>query len=116
MKSYAIGLLAAVGLAAGLGSASVIGQTGEDTVEAHVVAAKAAAGQEHTALFNLCDAPAPAPTPQAGQPPAAQPHRPISTTVTTTPPGSCCGICSGTCRRRRRSPMGACLPSIRTIS
>jgi metallo-beta-lactamase class B len=77
MKSYAIGLLSAVGLAAGLGGASAIGQTGRDTVEAHVAAAKAAAGQEHTALFDLCDAPAPTPapvpTPQAGQPPAAQP-------------------------------------------
>jgi metallo-beta-lactamase class B len=76
MKSYAIGLLAAVGLATGLGGASAIGQTGRDTVEAHVAAAKAAAGQEHTSLFDLCDAPAPAPTPQAGQPPAAQPQGP----------------------------------------
>ena len=76
MRSYAIGLLSAVGLAAGLGSGSVIGQTAADTAEAHVAAAKAAAGQEHTALLNLCDAPAPAPTPRAGQPPAAQPQGP----------------------------------------
>ena len=76
MRSYALGLLSAVGLAAGLGSGSLIGQTGADTVEAHVAAAKAAAGQEHTALLNLCDAPAPAPTPQAGQAPAAQPQGP----------------------------------------
>ena len=72
MKSPAIGLLLAVGLAAALGSARVTTQPGADTVEAHVAAAKAAAGQEHTALFGLCDAPAPAPAPRANQSPAAQ--------------------------------------------
>ena len=76
MKSYAIGVLSAIGLAAGLGSGSMIGQSGADTVEAHVAAAKAAAGKDHTALLNLCDAPAQAPTPQAGQPPAAPPQGP----------------------------------------
>ena len=59
MNTYLIGLLSAAGLAAGLGSASVSGQTGADSVEAHVAAAKAAAGKEHTALLDLCDAPAP---------------------------------------------------------
>ena len=53
MKSYVIGLLSAIGLAAGMGSGSAIGQSGADTVEAHVAAAKAAAGKEHTALLNL---------------------------------------------------------------
>ncbi len=72
MKSPAIGLLLAVGLAAALGSARVITQPGADTVEAHVAAAKAAAGQEHTALLGLCDAPTPAPAPRASQSPAAQ--------------------------------------------
>ena len=44
-------------------------------MEAHVAAAKAAAGQEHTAVFNsLCAAPAPAP--QQAQPPATQPPGP----------------------------------------
>ena len=60
MKKYLIGLLSAAGLAAGLGGAKVSGQNGADSVEAHVAAAKAAAGKEHTALLDLCDAPAPA--------------------------------------------------------
>lgn len=76
MKPYVIGLLCAIGLAAGLAGARVSGQTGADTVEAHVAAARAAAGQQHTALFNLCDAPAPAVPSEAGPPPAAQPQRP----------------------------------------
>jgi hypothetical protein len=76
MKSYAIGLLSVVGLAVGLVGASVTGQSGEDTVEAHVAAARAAAGHEHTAGLNLCAAPAQTPTPQPGQPPAAQPQGP----------------------------------------
>ena len=59
MNTYLIGLLSAAGLAAGLGGASVSGQTGADSVEAHVAAAKAAAGKEHTALLNLCGGPAP---------------------------------------------------------
>lgn len=59
MNAYLIGLLSAAGLAAGLGGARMSGQTGADSVEAHVAAAKAAAGKEHTALLNLCEAPAP---------------------------------------------------------
>ena len=53
-----------------ISGASVLGQSGADSVEAHVAAAKAAAGQEHTAVFNsLCAAPAPAPAsvPQQAQ-------------------------------------------------
>jgi metallo-beta-lactamase class B len=43
-----------------IASASVSGQSTADTVQAHVAAAKAAAGQEHMALFNiLCAEPAP---------------------------------------------------------
>jgi len=76
MKSYASGLLLAVGLAAALGGASAIGQMGKNTVETHIAAAKAAAGQAHTALFNrLCAAPTPA-SPQPAQPAAAQPQSP----------------------------------------
>lgn len=74
MKSYLLGLLSAVGLVGALGGASVIGQSGADSVEAHVAAAKAAAGREHTSLLNLCEAPAPAPQP--AQPAAAQPQGP----------------------------------------
>jgi metallo-beta-lactamase class B len=69
-------LLSAVGVAGLLGSGSAIGQTVAGSVEAHVAAAKAAAGHEHAALLNLCDAPAPARTPQAAQPAAAQPQGP----------------------------------------
>ena len=72
MKSPAIGLLLAIGLAGALGSARVITQPGVETVEEHVAAAKAAAGQEHTAIFGLCNAPTPAPAPRQGQSPAGQ--------------------------------------------
>jgi metallo-beta-lactamase class B len=52
-------------LATMIGSASLRGQTAGDTIQAHVMAAKAAAGQEHTALFEtLCAQPA-APAPAA---------------------------------------------------
>jgi metallo-beta-lactamase class B len=74
MNAYLIGLLSAAGLAAGLFGASVRGQTGADSVEAHVAAAKAAAGKEHTALLNLCDAPAPAPPASQGPPERSQWH------------------------------------------
>jgi metallo-beta-lactamase class B len=75
VKSCAIGLLSALGLAVVLGDASVIGQSGRDTIEERVAAAKAAAGQEYTTLFNdLCAPPAPSPTPQPSQAPTAQPQ------------------------------------------
>jgi metallo-beta-lactamase class B len=61
----------AAGLIIALAGASVLAQSNADSVEAHVAAAKAAAGQEHTAVFNsLCAAPAPAPVPQQAQQPA----------------------------------------------
>ena len=70
-----VGRWLATGLIAALAGAGVLGQSAPDSVESHVAAAKAAAGQEHTAVFNsLCAAPAPAPAPQRGQPPAAQPR------------------------------------------
>jgi metallo-beta-lactamase class B len=59
MNKYLIALLSAAGLAAGLGGAKVSGQNGADSVEAHLAAAKAAAGKEHTALLDLCGGPAP---------------------------------------------------------
>ena len=72
MKSCAIRLLAAASLVVGLsGARSLIGQSSADTVQAHVAAAQAAAGQEHLSLFNrLCGAPTPQPSPA----PAAQPQ------------------------------------------
>ena len=72
MKVQWIGLLSAIGLAAAMGGAGVLGQSRQDTVGAHVAAAKAAAGGDHTALFDrICVAPPPAAAPQAGQRPAA---------------------------------------------
>jgi len=71
MTSRAIAFLSALGLAAGLGGASVAGQSGGDTVDAHVAAAKAAAGTQHTGLFtSLCSTAniqPPATAPQRGQ-------------------------------------------------
>ena len=62
----------ATGLIIGLTVASVLGQSGADSVDVHVAAAKTAAGHEHTAVFNtLCAAPAPT-TPQQAQQPATQ--------------------------------------------
>ena len=73
MKFRAIYFMAALSLAFAVGSVSVLGQ---DTVEEHVAAARTAAAQEHTALFdNLCAAPPPAP-PSQQAPPASQPQDP----------------------------------------
>jgi metallo-beta-lactamase class B len=71
LKSYSVGLLSALGLIA-LAGPSAFGQS-KDSVDAHVAAARVAAGREHTAVFdNLCAAPAPTPAPQQAQQPAAQ--------------------------------------------
>lgn len=67
MRSYALGF--AIVTAVAVGGASVAGQYG-DVVDRHVVAAKAAAGVHHPALFNsLCSAANlnPASVPQRGQ-------------------------------------------------
>jgi metallo-beta-lactamase class B len=61
-------------LAAVMNGAVVVGQNGLDTVQAHVEAARAAAGRDHPGLFaQLCTPPAPrppAPQGRAAQPPA----------------------------------------------
>ena len=59
MKLQAIGTLA--GLVAALFNAPAIGQTA-DTVEAHIAAAKAAAGEYHSSIFDgLCMSPSAGP-------------------------------------------------------
>jgi metallo-beta-lactamase class B len=74
MTSSTPRLLPAVALAVVLSSAGVIGQSGADSADAHVAAARAAAGQEHAGLFTrVCTPAAPAPAAQA---PAAQPPGP----------------------------------------
>jgi metallo-beta-lactamase class B len=63
-------LAVAAGFAAVILNAAAIGQ-GADPIEAHIAAAKAAAGEQHTYLFNsLCEAPPPGPTaaPATGAP------------------------------------------------
>jgi metallo-beta-lactamase class B len=79
MKPSAIGLVAALTLV--IGGVKMIAQSRADTAEAHVAAAKAAAGQEHVFLFNtLCAEPAPAtrqdraPAPPSGPPDRSQWH------------------------------------------
>src|SRR5215470_16515491 len=68
-STYFLGLVLAAGVGAWLATAHAAGQSG-DSVDAHVAAARAAAGTEHTAVFNnLCAAPTPAPA----QPAPAQP-------------------------------------------
>ena len=77
LKSYSLGALSALALIMGLTGASVLGQSKADSVESHVAAARAAAGREHTAVFeSLCAAPAPSPAPRQAQQPAAQPQGP----------------------------------------
>jgi metallo-beta-lactamase class B len=74
MKSYVLALLSTVAVAVAPNSASLTGQSGTDSAEVHVAAARAAAGQDHIGLFSrVCTAPAPAPAPQS---PAAQPPGP----------------------------------------
>ena len=73
MKPSAISLLTALTLV--IGGMKMTAESRADTVEAHVGAAKAAAGQEHVFLFNsLCTEPAPAT--QQRQAPTAQPGPP----------------------------------------
>jgi metallo-beta-lactamase class B len=69
MMRYTIAA-AVAGLAATILNAPAVGQ-GTDPIDAHIAAAKAAAGGQHTNLFNsLCAAPAPGPTaaPATGSP------------------------------------------------
>ena len=78
-KSRSIVVWVAGCVALGLATMHVSAQAGADSVEAHVAAARAAAGQQHTAVFNsLCAAPAtPAPAqPARGAQPAARPQGP----------------------------------------
>src|SRR5258705_3986276 len=86
VKSYVIALVAATGLSLGPLTAVVLGQSTANTVDAHVAAAKAAAGTEHVSVFNsLCmatqerassqpPAPAAAARPAAGPPPRSAWH------------------------------------------
>src|SRR2546423_4381406 len=70
LKTYVIGVIAASGLGFGLLTAKALAQSA-NSVDAHVAAAKAAAGTEHTEVFNsVCTAPAPAPAQPAEQPAA----------------------------------------------
>ncbi|SRR6266550_1879224 len=67
LKSYLTGLLLATALSIGFAGLTLMAQAKADSVEAHVAAAKAAAGTDHTAVFgDLCTPPAPAPARQAG--------------------------------------------------
>jgi metallo-beta-lactamase class B len=77
MRSGVVALLSAV-FAAGL-AIHVAGQSSTDAVDAHIAAAKTAAGQYHPGLFNSLCSPTsirPAAAPQRGQAPAAQASRP----------------------------------------
>jgi metallo-beta-lactamase class B len=76
LKSYSFGLVSALALTIALAGANLAGQS--NSADAHVAAAKAAAGRDHTAVFeNLCAAPAPAPAaPPQPQQPAAQQQGP----------------------------------------
>ena len=72
MRVQFIGLLSALGLALGLGGTNVIGQSEADTVEAHVAAARALAGQDQPGIFNAMCTERQTPAPQPSQPRAAR--------------------------------------------
>jgi metallo-beta-lactamase class B len=66
-------ILSACVVSSALASATLAGQSGQGTVEAHVAAARAAARTDFTALFGLCEPPAAA---SAAQPAASRPAGP----------------------------------------
>src|SRR5262245_57633835 len=74
MKRHTVAFVIIVCLAAAISGVAMTGRSTGETADAHVAAAKAAARQEHTSLFNsLCAAPAAA---TASEAPAAQPQGP----------------------------------------
>src|SRR5258706_14987209 len=70
LKSHVIGLIAASGLGFGLLTISARAQSANSSADAHVAAAKAAAGTEQTEGFNSLRAP---PPPAPAQPAQQQP-------------------------------------------
>lgn len=78
MKTTTAGTLTAIALACGLGMTSLDAQSSSGTVDSHVAAARAAAGQDHIGLFNRLCQPEPArpAAPAATAPPAAPPRPP----------------------------------------
>ena len=67
MRLLAVTIVSAVTLASGL---QALAQSASEVVDAHIAAAKAAAGRDHVGLFNAACAPTsirPAPAPQRGQ-------------------------------------------------
>jgi len=77
MKSCAI-LVLMTAICVCICAPNLAGQSGKESVDAHVAAARAAARQEHTGVVGLCAPPAPVPVPaaQRGQQAAAQPSGP----------------------------------------
>jgi metallo-beta-lactamase class B len=74
MKHYIVGVASVLGLVIGMSAANAIAQTGADTVDGYVAAARSAAGQDHTFLFNrICTPAQPVAAPQAGAPPSPDP-------------------------------------------
>jgi metallo-beta-lactamase class B len=71
-SAYLIGVMAAVCSSLTFATVNLLAQATRDSVDAHVAAAKAAAGKDHTEVFNnLCSAPAPTPA-QPTQPSPAR--------------------------------------------
>ena len=78
MRTVAFGSLAALGVAGIVTLAPLSAQSPAGTVDSHVAAARAAAGQDHIGLFNRLCQPEPArpAAPAATAPPAAPPRPP----------------------------------------
>jgi metallo-beta-lactamase class B len=76
MNAPVIGLLSVAGIAIGLSVAGATGQSGANSVDVHVAAAKTAAGHEYTGVFDLlCPAPGPAQAPLPATPSQSPPDR-----------------------------------------
>jgi metallo-beta-lactamase class B len=76
MKQNTLQIITAAAFALAAGSAVVVSQSKTGAADAHVAAAKAAAGQDHLFMFNQLCAPPAAPAPAVAAPAAPQPSPP----------------------------------------
>ena len=76
MKQNTLQIITAAAFALAAGSAVVVAQSKTGAADAHVAAAKAAAGQDHLFMFNQLCAPPAAPAPAVAAPAAPQPSPP----------------------------------------
>src|SRR5689334_301850 len=77
MNRYSAGSALALALAVGIGTTTALGQSSNAAVQTHVAAAKKAAGEEWTGVFNsTCNTAVPTAPPAARTPAAPRPPGP----------------------------------------